>query len=304
MEKKCILCQKDYIPRKKEQKYCSVECQHQSYRVQKVERIKRVCLKCGKEFFKIPSKANDKYGKYCSRECKDSHQKEIYLKDKNPSWNRIVTDEEKELKRKMMKERWRNSEIGEIIKRSQIEYLKKNGFWPGTSDNDKKKRKETMINRYGISHNWNGKYGERKCDKTTLEIYGKSSSDMLCEYTHYYNKKTDIEIIFENLLDEMGIKNQPKFRIYNKNKAEFCFREYDFLIINMNILIEVDGDYWHGNNEKFHPLSKFQEETRRKDKIKEDFAKSNGYNIIRFWGSDIKKNINLVKDKINEICQK
>jgi very-short-patch-repair endonuclease len=301
MEKECIKCHKVYSTVKKTQKFCSVECQHQSYRVPKVERVKCICLKCGEEFLKIPSKANEKYGKYCSRNCKDEHQKEIYLGEKNPSWNRIQPSEERELRSVIMKERWKDDTFKDKIKKGMIDSFKKNGVWPGTSEDSKMKRKVTMIKNYGISHNWIGKYGERKCDKTTLEIYGKSASDMLCEYTHYFNKKTDIEIIFENLLDEMNIQNQPKFRIYNENKDEFCFREYDFLIKNTNILIEVDGDYWHGNDKKFHPLSEFQEEIKRKDRIKEDFAKRNGYEVIRFWGSDIKKNINDIKDKIKKL---
>jgi len=32
MEKECKKCGKNYNPRRKEQKYCSVECQHQSYK--------------------------------------------------------------------------------------------------------------------------------------------------------------------------------------------------------------------------------------------------------------------------------
>ena len=203
-----------------------------------------------------------------------------------------------------MKERWDNGKIGDELKKSRENYHQKNGFWPGMSVESKEKRKETMEKRYGVKHNWNGKYGERKCDKTTEETYGKSSADMLIEYTHYFNKKTDIEIIFENLLNEMNIQYQPKFRIYNENKEEFTFREYDFLIKNTKILVEVDGDYWHGNKKIFTPLSEFQKNTQKNDKIKEKFAQRNGYEIIRFWGSDIKNDIDTIKDKINKLCQK
>jgi len=304
MVKECLMCHKIYNAKKETQKYCSVDCQHQSYRVQKVDRIKRICLRCGSEFLKIPSKANDKYGKYCCRKCKDEHQKEIYQGEKNPSWNRIIPFEEKKLRSTIMKEKWKDDVFRNKIKNGMMDSFKKNGVWPGTSEDSKMKRKMTMIKTYGVEHNWIGKYGERKCDKTTLEIYGKSSLDILCDYTHYFNKKTDIETIFQNLLDEMNIQNQPKFRIYNENRNEFYYREYDFLIKNTNILIEVDGDYWHGNNEKFHPLSEFQQEIRRKDKIKEEFARRKGYEVIRFWETDIKKNINIIKNKINKICQK
>ena len=39
MEKKCELCGKDYKPIRKKQKYCSVECQHESYRKPKIEKV-------------------------------------------------------------------------------------------------------------------------------------------------------------------------------------------------------------------------------------------------------------------------
>lgn len=171
-------------------------------------------------------------------------------------------------------------------------------------DESIRKRKETMIERYGISHNWVGKYGDRKCDKTTIDLYGKTSAELLMDYTHHFGKKTDIETLFEKILVELNIPHQIKFRIYDKDKINFWYREYDFLILNSNILIEVDGDYWHGNKNIFNEVSEFQKSVQENDKIKEEFAIKNGYEIIRFWGGDVKNKKEEVINKIKEIWQK
>jgi len=301
MEKECIQCKKNYQPKNKTQKFCSVECQYNSYKIQKIEKIKKECVKCGKIYYKIPSKSGSTY---CSRECKDLHQKEIYIGEKNPTWGRKYSLNEKQFKSNFLKELWKSQEFRDSIKKGQEKFLLENGYWPGTDENSKEKRKKTMFEKYGITHNWNGNYGKRICDKTTFEKYGKTSVDMLIEYTIHYNKKTDIENIFEEFLKDLKIPFQDKFKIYNKDKIDFWYKEYDFLILNTNILIEVDGDYWHGNEKIFQDLTDFQKSVKINDKIKENFATSNGYEIIRFWGSDIKKNKTEIKEKLKELWEK
>ena len=201
MVKQCEKCNKEYGTKKKQQKYCSVECQYSSYKKIKVERVEITCLKCGKVFLRIPSKSN---GKYCNRKCKDEHQKEIYLNVNNPVWGRKSTEIEKEKRSKLIKKLWESDEFRFMVKDGQKRFVNKNGYWPGSDTFSIEKRKKTMLNKYGFEHNWNGKYGERKCDKTTLEIYGKMGADMLCQYSFYYGKKTNIEIILENLLKVQG----------------------------------------------------------------------------------------------------
>ena len=300
MEKQCEICNKDYKPRRKEQKFCSVECQHESYRKIKVERIECTCLFCDKKFYKLQSNR----GKYCSKKCSDNHKKITYLGENNPSYNRKMSDDELKMRSEITKKLWEDECYRSKIKKSKNLFFEKNGYWPGNDKDSMLKKKETMVEKFGVSHNWMGKYGERKCDKTTLDVYGKTSAQMLIEYSHFFGKKTDIEKIFDVILEELEIPFQCKFRIYDKNKVNFWFREYDFLILNTNILIEVDGDYWHGNQNIFEELTEFQKSIQINDEIKENFAKNKGYNVIRFWGSDIKKNTQEIKNIIREIWEK
>jgi very-short-patch-repair endonuclease len=304
MEKQCNDCGKKYNARRKEQKYCSITCQHNSYKKYKVEKVKTICNFCNQEFLILPNKLLTGKGKYCSRECKDKHQTVIYSGDNNPVYGKKHTNEWKETASIRVKKLWESDEYRDKIKKGVTKFIEENGYYPGTDKLSVKKRIKTMIERFGISHNWIGEYGKRECDKTTLKVYGKTSVQMLVEYSHFYNKKTDIEKMFEQILEELEIPFQCKFRIYDKEKINFWFREYDFLILNSNILIEVDGDYWHGNETIFEELSDFQKTVQINDEIKEIFAKDKGYEVIRFWGSDIKSNKINVKNKVKELWEK
>jgi len=304
MEKQCEICSENYKARRKEQKYCSVECQHKSYRQPKVEKVSTTCNFCNNEFYVLPNKLLNGFGKYCCRECKDEHQKFIYSGTNNPTYGLKQSEEQKKKTSIRTKKLWETEEYRNKIKDGISKFIMKNGYHPGTNEESKIKRKETMVERYGVSHNWIGNYGERICDKTTLDLYGKTATQMLIDYSHYYNKKTDIENAFEKILEELEIPFQCKFRIYDKEKVNFWFREYDFLILNTNILIEVDGDYWHGNKNIFENLSDFQKSVQVKDEEKKNFANVKGYEVVRFWGSDVKKNRVEVKNEIKKIWEK
>jgi len=291
MEKECIQCKKNYQPKNKTQKFCSVECQYNSYKIQKIEKIKKECIKCGKIYYKIPSKSGSTY---CSRECKDLHQKEIYIGEKNPTWGRKYSLNEKQFKSNFLKELWKSQEFIDSIKKGQEKFLLENGYWPGTDENSKEKRKKTMFEKYGITHNWNGKYGERKCDLKTFEIYGKDSIGIMFDSPNLMFD-TIPEKIFKKLLNELNILYQPQYFLYYENKK---YKIFDFLLKEKNILVEIDGDYWHGNPNKFKKLNEQQIITQKNDFFKNELALKNGYKILRFWEDDLKKNKDFIKEKL------
>jgi len=304
MDKKCENCGELFNARTKTAKYCSRDCQYESYRKPKVERIEMSCQYCDVTFEITPYDKSLGRGKYCSRECKDLDQKEKYKGKNNPMYGKVVKDETRKIKSIAMKKRWEDEEY---IERRQLgikRFIDKNGYYPGSDETSKMRRKETMLKRYGVEHNWIGNYGERDCDKTVIEKYGKSTIEILADYEIVYGKETDIEKLFKEILEDLSIQYQYKYRIYNENDDSFWFREFDFLIEKTNILIEVDGDYWHGNEDIFKTLNEYQIETQRKDKIKENFAIDNGYRVIRFWGSEVKKNSEKIKRELKKLISK
>jgi len=79
---------------------------------------------------------------------------------------------------------------------------------------------------------------------------------------------------------------------------------YDFHIRDTNILIEVDGDFWHCKPDSKYEIPKMKEQVTNmeNDKVKDEVAKSNGYTLLRFWESDIQENrLSVVKRLVENL---
>lgn len=85
--------------------------------------------------------------------------------------------------------------------------------------------------------------------------------------TTFRPKETSLEKIARQALEELGIKFKSKFWI---NIKGYSPKEYDFYIPSLNLLLEVDGEYWHS-------LPKNIEN----DKYKNELAKVAGYRLLR-----------------------
>ena len=94
---------------------------------------------------------------------------------------------------------------------------------------------------------------------------------------------SNLEKYFSKLMDGCGIEYYQQFYV-REIKAL-----YDFKIKGKNILIEVDGDFWHCNPDTKHkiPVTEHQRKNLTKDKIKTKWTLENGYTLLRFWETDI-----------------
>jgi very-short-patch-repair endonuclease len=108
-------------------------------------------------------------------------------------------------------------------------------------------------------------------------------------------KMTWPEREFKKLMKELGIKILPQKIVGGKI--------YDFYIPSTNTLIEIDGDYWHGNPEVFEEQNGMQRRAARNDGYKNVLAKGLGYNIERVWESDLKNNYNEVKLRMKRLTE-
>ena len=87
--------------------------------------------------------------------------------------------------------------------------------------------------------------------------------------------------------------------------------QFDFGIKDKKLLIEVDGDYWHGNPKLYNKdgsngkrkLNEIQLEKIETDKEKTDWAESRGFKLLRIWEDEIKNGNfqNKIKGYIDEI---
>lgn len=109
-------------------------------------------------------------------------------------------------------------------------------------------------------------------------------------------KDTKPELKMKEILNELNISFKHQFRLRN--------RLFDFHILNTNILIEVDGDWWHGNPKIYEKLNMHQRKAKQKDLEKGKLAKENNFILLRFWQSDILNNIKEVEVKLKDIYNK
>jgi len=109
-------------------------------------------------------------------------------------------------------------------------------------------------------------------------------------------KRSNLEYKFEKFLDILNIKHQHSYYVNEIKKI------YDFYLPEHNVLIEIDGDFWHCNpNSKFAiPECKSQELNLINDQEKNQWAKDNGYKLLRFWETDINTNQIQVLEKLKE----
>lgn len=87
------------------------------------------------------------------------------------------------------------------------------------------------------------------------------------------NTTSSLEYMFIFWCQDNKVGYEFQYRI---DESDILHR-YDFYIPKYNLIVEIDGDYWHN-----------QEMIKMKDKIYDEVAVSHGYDIIRFLGSTIK----------------
>lgn len=88
-----------------------------------------------------------------------------------------------------------------------------------------------------------------------------------------------------NFLDKLGLNYVQQF------EAKDIGRFYDFMLPNQNILIEIDGDYFHKNPMMYEsPINATQRRNVRIDELKNKWALLHSFCLIRIWEYDIRHN--------------
>lgn len=203
----------------------------------------------------------------------------------------------------------------------------------------KEKKKDTFIKHYGVDNIWKSKEYYEWLYQHMMNTYGKGSlsnrngginkfydtlSDdekrirtqpMRKAYIEYWNKLTDeekyiliqkrvkfketkIETEVSRTLSRLNIPHTKQHWI-NKNS-------YDIRISGTNLIIEVNGDFWHANPLIYkdddilpHPFGKvIAKDLWMKDENKKILAENKGYKIIYIWEKEIKDNKDNLMDFI------
>ena len=103
---------------------------------------------------------------------------------------------------------------------------------------------------------------------------------------------------------EFGTWVEKEFKIKLKKQFKIGCKFYDSLIENTNIILELDGDFWHCNPDLFPEGPKYatQKKNTLNDKIKNKLALNKGYSLIRICPLDTSSEIRS-SDNILSICR-
>lgn len=100
--------------------------------------------------------------------------------------------------------------------------------------------------------------------------------------------RTRLESAGYKLLDDLRVSYLPQHLIAGK----FCV---DAFLPDLNTVVQFDGDYWHGNPERFPTLDARQERRRKLDSSQDAYMRRLGYQVVRIWESDMNKSTGEVK---------
>lgn len=133
----------------------------------------------------------------------------------------------------------------------------------------------------------------RLSDPTKNPMYGKTHTVEAVQKIFSNRNITAPEIKIRDFLSDNNIDYTYQYFIIENG---IC-KSYDFKINNVPLIIEVDGDYWHGGpgvETYFFNVN----ETKQNDLLKDELAKTRNIKVLRIWESEIKKDFESVKHKI------
>ena len=106
----------------------------------------------------------------------------------------------------------------------------------------------------------------------------------------------------ENFLNVIGVKYVRQY------EAKEIGRFYDFFCPDANVIIEVDGDYYHSYGLTYEEKNTMQKHNQWVDKVKDEWALSHGIPILRIWEHDIHDNpdkvMKILKESIGKYTEK
>jgi G:T-mismatch repair DNA endonuclease (very short patch repair protein) len=131
------------------------------------------------------------------------------------------------------------------------------------------------------SGNGNPFYG-KKHSPETIEKLRKATTERLLKFwssnkTMGFNTLPERKV--KSILESKHIEFISPFVLKNKL--------YDIFIPKYNIIIEVDGCYWHNKGVSIKKMNFQQLRRYKNDKYKDNLAKNNGYNLVRIWEDEI-----------------
>jgi len=271
-------------------------------------KTKRICLVCKSEFYVFPITIQRGHGKYCSKKC--YAQSMIVNKKKCLICGKELKKTEgcvsgqycsyecfgKSIRNRLQVE---CDFCGKILEKRKSHITKNNFCSKSCCDAFQRKGKT--------------KYACKIC-KTEFVVRGKarkavtycslkcrnSDPDFLerlatqnCNQSHRKGLNK-LEIAGSAILHKMGLDFKEQFLLFGKFTV-------DVYLEKQQLVIQWDGDYWHGNPKKFPVLNIHQERKNKNDRSCNAYLKKCGLHVLRFWESTVKNHPNVVVSEIKQV---
>lgn len=163
---------------------------------------------------------------------------------------------------------------------------------------------KTSKNNPFVENKEKNKYWRQKARRTMLKKYGVSNAWMLAKHTSLSKPQKEI---FDFL--NKNFKEYTVFTDFGIEKSKTKYK-VDFLIKELNLVIEFNGTYWHCDP-RFYEKTYYNQKKRLKaeeiwsyDNKRKSFLEGLGYKVIVVWEHDYKTNneqtLQILKESIYE----
>ncbi len=106
---------------------------------------------------------------------------------------------------------------------------------------------------------------------------------------------TTIERIGYALLDALGVTYLPQHVIAGK----FCVDAY---LPDLRLVVQFDGDYWHGHPLHFPAPDHRQTKRMKLDVSQDAYLRACGYEVARFWESDLHQHLPEISSRLQQLA--
>jgi very-short-patch-repair endonuclease len=314
-------------------------------------RIEAVCQQCGKPFGAKKTLVEKGYGKYCSKRCADQALKGGGPRWKGGpvTVNCAICNKEFEAPKYLLEKgqgKYCSRRCAGLARRNKVtatcevcgrefnvvpskikagegKYCSRACFHKAHGP------KQTAKN----NPNWKGGTATRTCAVCgqafdVRHVLIKQSSVRFCSYDCYWAFMKEDEGVKDRMRDVAQQQEQQKgpnklelagYAILDSIGVPYVRQKklaekfvVDAFLPESDIVIQFDGDYWHGNPAKYkkvkdydeardigyRPLNKVQRMNTRKDAGQTAYLRKCDYTVLRFWESDVKTNPDEVRAKI------
>jgi|GEM_PF-2116516 len=268
--------------------FCSQECSQKG----RTKGIYVKCEYCSKDVYKMQSDIIDAKYYYCNIECRAKHQSDkgsIMLICKYCKKEYKSKKSKKDISLYCSKECMDKYRSEFYVGENNPKYNQKKVNCSECGEEFTVKASKLLKqDRFYCSKDCQIKYIHNPINITEKQINGRKIF-LEKAITNIKNTLTTPHIAINSILDNENINY--------KNEKHIKYYSLDIHIIDYNLAIEVNGDFWHCNPIKYiEPKYKQQNKVIRSDKAKHTYVKNKyRYEILYLWENDINKNKDMCK---------